>query len=225
MMFPSHPTCKLCPLHAAAHHVGIPTHWVADSLPPGPNVPSVFFISQNPGVEEDRQGKHSVGESGKFFHEIYIDGLDLRKRTSIYLVNGVRCGPHVEKNIGPYNKCRPYLLADIIQICKAHNPCPPRLVFIAALPLRAFLRAVTGEPNVTQQQSFGMQGRLIEIDYDGEFYPIHFFSCENPMVPMKYNPPSIRTVNDHLSILDRHLTKKIVAPVTEPNIVEPRMPE
>ena len=86
-----HRTCDLCELAEQAPGVPKSIGIGARRLGLEPPAPAVVYIGRNPGYNEDDQGNPFVGKSGKLLHAVYIDGINLRERATIYLMNGVRC--------------------------------------------------------------------------------------------------------------------------------------
>ena len=122
--------CKLCPLHAGARTVCIPGD--------GPRDAEILVVGQNPGSQEDRQGRPFVGPSGKLLKaQLAKAGLGEGSGLKIRYTNVVRCV--TEGNREPTAKeikaCKPYLDAEIKLID------PPYIVPLGALATKAVAKA------------------------------------------------------------------------------------
>ncbi len=96
--------CKRCRLWQGAKH-GVPGE--------GPLNAKVMFVGQNPGADEDEQGRPFVGRAGKYLTRTLVEfGIN---REEVYITNIVK---HVSpQNRKPYDDevraCLPYLIAQI----------------------------------------------------------------------------------------------------------------
>lgn len=84
---------------------------------------TVMLIGQNPGSEENKQGRPFVGRSGKYLNEVLIKaGL---KRENLYITSVVKCNTlHNRKpTTREIRSCLPLLIKQIKQI-------QPRLVVL-----------------------------------------------------------------------------------------------
>ncbi len=96
--------CKRCRLWCGAKH-GVPGE--------GPLNAKVMFVGQNPGADEDEQGRPFVGRAGKYLTRTLVEfGIN---REEVYITNIVK---HVSpQNRKPYDdevrSCLPYLIAQI----------------------------------------------------------------------------------------------------------------
>ncbi|MCI4321672.1 MAG: uracil-DNA glycosylase [Thermoplasmata archaeon] len=92
-------SCTRCPLHR--------TRAQAVVYRGGPN-PSVVFVGEAPGAEEDRLGRPFVGRSGRLLDES-VAGLGVPPE-SVGMINVLKCRPpknvFVERSVAA---CRPYL--------------------------------------------------------------------------------------------------------------------
>ena len=82
----------------------------------GPNSARVMLVGQNPGIEEERQGRPFVGRAGKYLTTILEkNGLN---RRDLYITNIVKC--RTPQNRKPTSKeiedCLPVLLEEIDKI-------------------------------------------------------------------------------------------------------------
>jgi DNA polymerase len=96
--------CRKCRLWQGTKH-GVPGE--------GPLLARVMFVGQNPGVDEDEQGRPFVGRAGKYLTKTLAEfGI---KREGVYITNIVK---HVSpQNRKPYpdevDACLPYLIEQI----------------------------------------------------------------------------------------------------------------
>jgi DNA polymerase len=98
----------------------------------GPERAKIAFIGQNPGKNEDLQGKPFVGVSGKFL-EKFLNSIEL-KREEVFITGIVKC--HTPKNRKP-NKieieaCKSYTFKQL-EIIK-----PKLVVLLGDVALKAF---------------------------------------------------------------------------------------
>jgi len=203
-VLPAHPDCTLCPMHEHANNVGIPTHHMLESLDPGPEVPAVVFIGQNPGREEDgapAPGEPFIGETGSFMREVYIEGLNLYERCSVYLTNALRCGPISITSAGLFNACWSYTEYDLITIAETHHDVVPIIVFVSAPAVKSFFWNVCHE-RIAQRDSFGMQGCLRTLPDTDVVYRI--YSTYHPAKVYRQNKYILPT-RDHLTLLSSNV--------------------
>ncbi|MFP6678844.1 MAG: uracil-DNA glycosylase [Dehalococcoidia bacterium] len=75
--------------------------------------PSIMFIGEGPGLNEDQQGRPFVGRAGKLLDEL-LSVVPLR-RTDVYITNVVKCRPPNNRDPLPeeVRACWPYLEAQI----------------------------------------------------------------------------------------------------------------
>lgn len=178
--------CKLCPLSAGeATSVCIPTR-IADGSDAGRDV-AVLVVGSKPGVEENREDRHFVGISGRYLHDVYLDYRGIRRKTTVYVSNAVRCmvpgnGDPTEAQI---KRCRQYLLADIEEIKKHHSR-------VAILACGHGIYAATGAKMgkwLRKQGSVGPHGLPV-------------FATYNPAILQPgYDPSKVMPIEDHLSML------------------------
>ncbi|MGC8831421.1 MAG: uracil-DNA glycosylase [Thermoproteota archaeon] len=79
----------------------------------GPASAKIMFLGQNPGRNEDAQGKPFVGTSGKFFERLLSQiGLE---RSEVFITGVVKC--HTPRNRQPVKDeieaCKPFFLEQI----------------------------------------------------------------------------------------------------------------
>jgi uracil-DNA glycosylase family 4 len=209
-------------MHNEALNVGIATEWMPNSLPPSPTTPAVAFVGQNPGSNEDRTRRNFVAtrrSAGAILRTVYIDGIALRKRASVYLANAAKCGPRSTTAVGVYNACAPYLKTDLSMIVDAHKNAKTAAVFVSAPAVRAFFKLLTGE-KMSQKDSLHHQGRILDL---GSLYvarPLYFFSSYHPMYLNRGRKGEfILAVRDHMDLVSRFLDDRLVEPL--PLVVAP----
>lgn len=233
------PACTLCPLHTEATSVCVPSVLLSpstdkygpDSLPPSPSTPAVVIIGQNPGSEEDAENHPFIprtwtdkltGErrfsAGHLLRNVYIPGISLHTRATIYLTNSVRCGPASITHAKPHNTCfRAYTAPDLLSIAPL-SASPLILLFCSAPAVRAFWSWATGK-GISQDDSFDRQAHLLDTPFGGAIT----FSTYHPAAVIRRHK-LIHAVRDHLDLLSNYLDGTLPAPST-PNIVQPRRPK
>ena len=79
----------------------------------GSNSPSILFIGEGPGANEDEQGRPFVGRAGKLLDELL--GVVPLLRSDVHITNVVKCRPPGNRDPLPeeVRACRPYLEAQI----------------------------------------------------------------------------------------------------------------
>ena len=79
----------------------------------GPPRPTVMFIGEAPGFNEDQQGLPFVGRAGELLDELLV--LASLRREDVYITNIVKCRPPENRDPLPAEvaACRPYLEAQI----------------------------------------------------------------------------------------------------------------
>ena len=101
---PTTPHCGLCGLSKKCFSPRMP--------PTGLGKRKVLFVSEAPGVEEDRQGSHLIGESGQLLRKI-LDSLDV-DLDDCWRTSAVICHPPNNEIDEKYIKaCRPNLIKTI----------------------------------------------------------------------------------------------------------------
>jgi len=92
--------CKKCPLGETR------THSVFGQ---GPSDPTILFVGEAPGEEEDARGIPFVGKSGALLSNI-LEAVDI-PRESVYITNIVKCRPPGNRDPEPVEReaCLPYL--------------------------------------------------------------------------------------------------------------------
>jgi DNA polymerase len=104
-------SCRGCDLYRHA------TQAVAGE---GPQSPRIVFVGEQPGDEEDRQGRPFVGPAGRLFDRALADaGID---RSAVYITNAVKHFKfeergkrriHKKPSLAETRACRPWLEAEI----------------------------------------------------------------------------------------------------------------
>ena len=214
--FPSHSLCTDCDLHLIAKSVGIASEWDEVSLPPSLVTPCVFVVAQNPGREEDLNGRPMIGPLGRVFRRVWIPPME--PLASVYLGNGARCGPDSVTRIGPYNARFPHLEEDLRLIADTHSNARRAILFTSAPSVRAFYRATLGE-NVGQKVSFKRQGERVEV----AGIPWRIFSTYHPGYIQRGHDEEIATVEAHIALLCAYLRGE-PTPKNLPDIVPPAPP-
>jgi len=123
--------CRACPLHENA---------TATVFGEGPEDAAIMMVGEQPGDQEDLTGGVFVGPAGRLLDKALAEaGIN---REMIYLTNAVkhfkweRDGKrrlHQTPNMGEVGKCRPWLLAELMQVK------PRTLVCLGATAARSLL--------------------------------------------------------------------------------------
>lgn len=97
--------CTLCKLHGGARTVCVAGEGPADA--------EVMIVGQNPGEQEDDQGRPFVGKTGKLLDELLLQAGLARER--VYITNAVKCitPQNREPNVREARACASYLVAEI----------------------------------------------------------------------------------------------------------------
>jgi len=127
----------------------------------GPANAKIMFLGQNPGRNEDAQGKPFVGMSGKFFEKLLSQiGLE---RSEVFITGVVKC--HTPKNRPPVKDeveaCKPFFLEQI-RIIK------PRLIVVLG---NVAFKALFPTEKVSLSKSHGKLMRKRGIAYFPTFHP------------------------------------------------------
>lgn len=229
-VFPSHRTCCLCPLSSTPNlqSPGIPTIHLPDSIAPGVGVPAVVVVGQNPGYVEDVQGVPFVGASGVLVRGsssptprkgVYVDGISLRTRSSVYLTNVARCATFkdLEPANSDYAACVPYLLQDLQQIAAAHASAPLFLLLLGAHAVSHVTKALRGKKQ-SLTDAMGKNGA--PASFGGREWRI--FATWHPAYILR-NPKMVYSVADHMKLVSDSLAG-ITPPPSNPTVISPRMP-
>lgn len=232
-MFPSHSNCTECALHSSGcTSVGVPSIWDKLSLPPSPSIPAVVFIGINPGRQEDAANEPFVGPSGiilrgnasptKPMQGVYVDGVGLRSRASVYLSNGARCynpaAPSGVCTIHEMRKCWPHTESDLALISSVHTSL--HLVALGALPTSLITERYLGK-SLAIGKAIRLNGSTTSILNK----TWHIYFTFHPSYLLRRRSPShVRSVSEHLQILSDRLSG-IHPTVTRPTLIPPSFPE
>ncbi|MBI2966017.1 MAG: uracil-DNA glycosylase [Chloroflexi bacterium] len=79
----------------------------------GPSAPTVLFIGEGPGFNEDQQGRPFVGRAGQLLEELLASVPMLR--SDVFITNVVKCRPPDNREPAPEEvaACAPFLDAQI----------------------------------------------------------------------------------------------------------------
>lgn len=219
---PSAPGCRSCDLGNVARSVGIGTHWIPDSRAPGPGVPAVVLLGQNPGWNEDREGVPFIGKSGELVQDVYCQGISLQRLASMYVANTARCF-HREGD-GPANKhykaCRPRLIPDLQAISDLHGRGTIHVLTLGA-PAATHLYALFGVKRslADAMEKQGFQAEYVEGDHTVRLVIVSTF---HPAAVLRTRN-LIYAVQGHMQVLLDRLTGN-VPQVTKVERVPPRSP-
>jgi uracil-DNA glycosylase len=122
--------CKLCGLYAGARTVCVPGD--------GPKDADILIVGQNPGQQEDREGRPFVGPSGKILKaQLAKAELGTLFGPKVRYTNVVRCltPDNREPTAKEIKACKPYLDAEIKLIA------PKYIVPLGALATKAIAKA------------------------------------------------------------------------------------
>jgi DNA polymerase len=135
----------------------------------GPSTAKIMLLAQNPGRNENIQGKPFVGISGKFLDKL-LNSINL-KREEVFITGAVKC--YTPKNRKPTKEeieaCKPYLLKQI-ELIK-----PKIIVLLGEVALESLLN---------EKEISKLHGRVIEKN--GKIY----FPTFHPAAAMRF--PKIR---------------------------------
>jgi len=228
--FPNHRTCTVCPLHSTPnlHSPGLSTIWLPDSQPPTPGVPVVFFIGQNPGFREDMSNAPFMGTAGVLVRGspgppprkgVFIDGIQLRSRASIYLSYMARCSTfgEIEPTPSNYAACLPHTLQDMRIIADAHGQSPLYVVVLGAHACGTLTKALCGK-----KQSLNDMMAKNGTPFTWESREWRIYATWNPAYLLR-NPKMIYSVSDHMKLLSDSLAG-VTPPPSSPTVILPRMP-
>ena len=211
----NHPDCTECDLCEQApgvpKSIGIGTRM---SEPMGRTSTALVYVGRNPGYNEDDQGHPFVGKSGKLLHAVYIDGIRLRERATVYLMNGVRC--YTIKAAPPkarhWKACLPDALKELEQIKEKHD--------------RVGVVLLGGDcTSHGYRHLFGTKGMNLTkgINNNGETHDgVTVFSTYHPSAVLR-DPNYINAVHDHNGLISAWLDGVMAVP-SEPNIIQTRIP-
>ena len=175
------PNCRACPLHAGARTVCINGD--------GPQDADILIVGQNPGQQEDRQGRPFVGSSGKILRaqvaKAALDGLKIR------YTNVVRCltPNNREPTLAEAKACRPYLDAEIAAI-------QPRYVVTAG----GFATKLV----LKKAKISTAHGQFIEMAPKGEVPAYTGYAVYHPAAALR-DPSKLTVIGQDLARLKRQI--------------------
>lgn len=103
----------------------------------GPIRPTVCFMGEAPGADEDKQGEPFVGRAGQLLTKI-ISAMQLR-REDVYILNALKCRPPGNRTPLPneINNCQPYVETQLETLR------PKYIVCLGAVAVRSLLKRDT----------------------------------------------------------------------------------
>lgn len=165
-------SCTKCRLHETCHTVQVASR--------GSDHPTVMFVGEAPGQEEDQKGKCFVGPAGQLLEQAIREyGL-----TPAYITNVVRCNPpgNRDPRVDEIAACFPYLVEEIKRLR------PKIIVTLGNVPLKA----LTGKHGV-----MSFSGSVVK-----EVGGIKVFSLMHPSFILRY-PGNLPKFEMHLRELQR----------------------
>ncbi|KKN56277.1 hypothetical protein LCGC14_0574220 [marine sediment metagenome] len=206
--FQAHPDCTKCTLCDSATNVGIPTRRLGPLVSNSRDVnenpwvekdKALLVVGQNPGVNEDKQGKSWVGYTGQLLAKL-IEASKLEKYCDIYLANACRCrhpqGGDVSQ--AQVRACRDYLFEDIIYLLSKYEE-----VIIFAIGAKGAY-SVTNISSL--KETFKKQGAKMP-----DFPMVRVFSTFHlAMLHPLRKPALVRAVEAHFLLLRRYLEGKFI---------------
>jgi uracil-DNA glycosylase family 4 len=224
-MFKTHGNCVSCPMHEFPRSVGMATHHLAWSLPPGPETPAIVMIGQNPGYQEDREGIPFVGPSGRLVRDVYIKGTSLHTRSAIYLTNICRCATEANSppRLSNLKACAPYTLRDLDIITYEHNSAKVLVLCLGAPAVNGFFKYVLQQKgSVSLKQGFSLNGETVLLHFVEMSAPLQFFCTYHPAYLLR-DPRMISTIHDHLGLVSDCLSGTMASP-SAPSVIAPTHP-
>jgi len=198
LKFETHKSCTKCTLCESATNVGMPTRPEYDNRLVL-SKRALLVVGQNPGVNEDRQGKSWVGYTGQLL-DAFIEASELERYCDIYLANACRCrhpqGGDVSQ--AQVRACRRYLDDDIRVLSEAYKE-----VVIFAVGAKA----VYSTTNVSSlKESFKKQGSISPIFPSVRIFTTFHLAMLHPL----RKPALVRAVEAHFVLLRRYLEGKFI---------------
>ena len=201
--FEAHPDCTKCSLHESATNVGIPTREFDVGL--ATQRRALLIVGQNPGVNEDKQGKSWIGYTGQLLSKfVAISGLGAL--CDVYVANACRCRHPQGGDISQaqVKACRTHLEHDI-QILALYY----REIIIFAIGAKG---AYSVTNNSSLKDTFKKQGQFSEIFPVDACGPISnlikirvFSTFHLAMLHPMRKPALVRAVEAHFVLLRRYL--------------------
>jgi len=222
--FQAWPQCRDCPLYQNATHPGLPARPCDDLLereggrrPDG--TPVLLVVGQNPGYQEDRQGRSWVGKSGQFLHAA-LRQAGIHAYADVYLTNAVRCVLDKDQDLTrtPIKACSPRISRDV-QAIRAVYPTSPLVILYMGAPAAS----TVGYGTLTAAFSMG-QGRPHPIPGDPDQQAISFFA-DHPARILR-DPSRVLVLAEHLGQVARFLQNpdKDPMPAVPPPLPPPYPP-
>ncbi len=172
---PTTPHCGLCGLYKNCLHPKI--------KPTGKGLKKILIVAEAPGKEEDRQGKHLVGQAGKLLKRtVRKSGIDLYK--DCWVTNAIIC--RREKNTQPDDKkieaCRPNLIKTIREL-------KPNVIILLGSVATKSLIPIIFKSDVDRINRWG--GYYIPCHdpnswITSTFHPSHVLKEKNPVVKIEF---------------------------------------
>jgi uracil-DNA glycosylase family 4 len=218
----AHPGCTGCDLHHYADNPGMPGRWVPTSLPPSSTTPLIYFLGQNPGGNEDKQGECFVGQSGRLLLEGMVEPYNLHKKASVYFSNAVRC--YTLDNAKPKPKhqkaCFPYTREEIAAL-----PCSTLyIVCLGETPLSSLFKMGLLYKKMSLTDAFKLN--LERFSFPATpFLPassFHLVATYHPAYTFRA-PNAAIVIDNHIRVLSDHLDGTASTP-SSPTIIPVRDP-
>lgn len=210
--------CSLCDLAKRAGSVNIRLC----ALHYNPAAPFVLLVvGQNPGHEEDREGRPFVGISGRILKRSYLGGISAYDHSSVYLTNAARCHHGADDpTSGEYKTCTlSHLPREIRYLHHLHPDKPMVMLCLGGASATATHRLFHDSKPLPLKDFFKNQG--MPAEFDGRVWR-RFFAYHPALVARDNN--RIKAVNWQMVALKNHF-ESLVPSVSVPNIVAPKPPE
>lgn len=185
------------------------------------------MIGRNPGLEEDRAGRHFVGPLSTILHTALIPGAHLDKLATIYLTNVARCY-HRDGDAPPrasFTACRPKLLTDIAYLATLH--ASPFNILCLGAEATSHLCTLLGLKSLSLAKALSLQSKLLNLpaskDAPGrQEHPLRLFFTYHPAY-LARDHNVLPAIDDHLTLLRSALTGTLPSP-SRPLLVPPFEP-
>lgn len=224
-MFHRNPECELCEgCREPEHTVCVPTIRLPTSCEATPSNVPVFFIGQEPGHHEDKEGvpfvdpgKTPYQTAGQMFRRVIAPMYGLQSRSTIYVGNSARCGPY-KRTVKERRICtEEYLPRDLETIHSMHGDQPIVIVMLGAEACVATTNLILGEKlnlqKMFKRQATKIRWRGLDLVLFATYHPAYIIRDPN------YRHPLIA----HIRLISDYLSGTLPTP-TEPTIVEPYLP-
>lgn len=206
--------CTACDLHSEVKHVGIGAYLYDD--PARPVQTGVVLLGQNPGYEENRDGRPAIGRSGQFLRRVLIQPM-LQSRASVYLTNVVQCF-NVEPTNKQYKTCFEKHFPPFMDwLLTQHERVA--VVCLGGKACFNFFKHYTGKPVSVKARH--LSGNSITIN-DHE---VTVFTTFHPAFLLRSDGKAkVWGFFDHMKVLDQWLDGHLI-PYTKPEILPSQPPE